>query len=142
VQKPQYDGGFISFFSYCKDWYNYTMNEMVQSDPKQALLFVCISVVIAFFLKNVFRYGAIWHQSHLRMAVVRDLRDQLFGKAMRLPLSYYTEQRKGDMMSRINSDVREIELAVIAVLELVFREPFAIIVSVASLIYLNPQLTL
>lgn len=142
LQKPHYDGGFFSFFSYCKDWYNYTMNEMVQADPKNALLFVCVSVVIAFFLKNVFRYGAIWHQSHLRMAVVRDLRDQLFGKAMRLPLSYYTEQRKGDMMSRINSDVREIELAVIAVLELVFREPFAIIVSVASLIYLNPQLTL
>ncbi|AEA44008.1 ABC transporter ATP-binding protein [Fluviicola taffensis] len=140
--KPNYSGGFINFFTYCKDWYNYTMNEMVKENPKDALLFVCISVVSAFFLKNVFRYGAVWHQSQLRMAVVRDLRDQLFAKAMRLPLSFYTEQRKGDLMARINSDVREIELAVIAILELVFREPFAILVSIASLIYISPQLTL
>lgn len=142
VAKPIMGDGFFSFFIYCKDWYNYTMNEMVKNDPKQALFFVCVSVCIAFFLKNLFRYGAIWHQSQLRMAVVRDLRDKLFSKAMRLPLSYYTEQRKGDMMSRINSDVREIELAVIAILELIFREPFAIIVSVGSLIYLSPKMTL
>lgn len=142
LEKPHYTGGFIRFFSYCKDWYNYTMNEMVKDDPKHALLFVCISVIIAFFLKNLFRYGAVWHQSQLRMAVVRDLRDQLFAKAMKLPLSFYTEQRKGDLMARINSDVREIELAVIAVLELIFREPFAIIVSVASLVYISPKLTL
>jgi ATP-binding cassette, subfamily B, bacterial MsbA len=140
--KPVYHGGFIDFFTYCKDWYNYTMNEMVNKDPKDALLFVCISVVSAFFLKNLFRYCAVWQQSQLRMAVVRDLRDQLFAKAMRLPLSFYTEQRKGDLMARINSDVREIELAVIAILELIFREPFAILVSIASLIYISPQLTL
>ncbi|WP_343748843.1 ABC transporter ATP-binding protein [Fluviicola sp.] len=142
LEKPHYPGGFIRFFTYCKDWYNYTMNEMVKDDPKHALLFVCVSVIIAFFLKNLFRYGAVWHQSQLRMAVVRDLRDQLFAKAMKLPLSFYTEQRKGDLMARINSDVREIELAVIAVLELIFREPFAIIVSVASLVYISPKLTL
>lgn len=142
LEKPHYSGGFIHFFTYCKDWYNYTMNEMVKDDPKYALLFVCVSVIIAFFLKNLFRYGAVWHQSQLRMAVVRDLRDQLFAKSMKLPLSFYTEQRKGDLMARINSDVREIELAVIAILELIFREPFAIIVSVASLVYISPKLTL
>lgn len=142
LAEPHYHGGFIKFFTYCKDWYNYTMNEMVKANPKEALLFVCVSVIAAFFLKNLFRYGAIWHQSQLRMAVVRDLRDQLFSKSMKLPLSFYTEQRKGDLMARINSDVREIELAVIAVLELVFREPFAIIVSIASLIYISPKLTL
>ncbi|MNJ82954.1 Lipid A export ATP-binding/permease protein MsbA [compost metagenome] len=142
LTEPHYHGGFIKFFTYCKDWYNYTMNEMVKDNPKEALLFVCVSVIAAFFLKNLFRYGAIWHQSQLRMAVVRDMRDKLFSKAMKLPLSFYTEQRKGDLMARINSDVREIELAVIAVLELVFREPFAIIVSVASLVYISPKLTL
>lgn len=142
LAEPHYHGGFIKFFTYCKDWYNYTMNEMVKANPKEALLFVCVSVIAAFFLKNLFRYGAVWHQSQLRMAVVRDLRDQLFSKSMKLPLSFYTEQRKGDLMARINSDVREIELAVIAILELVFREPFAIIISIASLIYISPKLTL
>ena len=60
-------------------------NTMAKDDPKGALLFVCVSVAIAFFLKNLFRYGAIYHQSQLRMAVVRDVRDALFTKALRLP---------------------------------------------------------
>lgn len=140
--EPHYDGGFVSFFRYCAEYYNYTMQEMVERDPKDALLFVCITVFIAFFLKNLFRYGAIWHQSQLRMAVVRDLKDQLFAKAMRLPISFYSNERKGDLMSRMNSDTGEIEIAVIAILELIFREPFAIITTVAALIVISPKLTL
>lgn len=142
LTKPIYSGGFISFFTYCTDLYNYTMQEMVKNDPKYALFFVCITVFAAFFLKNLFRYGAIWHQSQLRMAVVRDLKDQLYSKAMRLPLSFYTNEHKGDLMSRMNSDTGEIEIAVIAILELIFREPFAIITTVAALIFISPKLTL
>ena len=141
IKKPLLNGS-ISFLDFCKDWYNYTMQEMVKRDPKEALLFVCVSVFLAFFLKNVFRYGAIWHQSQLRMAVVRDVKNQLFHKALRLPLAYYSDERKGDLMSRMNSDVGEIELAVIAILELIFREPFAIITSIGGLIYISPKLTL
>ncbi|MFN5912304.1 MAG: ABC transporter ATP-binding protein, partial [Bacteroidota bacterium] len=103
---------------------------------------VCITVFIAFLLKNLFRYGAIWHQSELRMAVVRDLRAKLFEKSLRMPLSFFTNERKGDLMSRMNSDVGEIEIAVVSVLELIFREPIAILINVATLIYLSPQLTL
>lgn len=140
VVKPQLENVF-QLFSYIKDYYNYVMYELVQSDPKQALLFVCISVFIAFFLKNLFRYGAVWYQSELRMAVVRDVRDSIFLKALTLPLSYYSNERKGDLMARMNSDVGEIEIAVVSLLELIFREPIAIIINVASLIYLSPQLT-
>jgi subfamily B ATP-binding cassette protein MsbA len=140
VVKPHLSNIF-DLFSYIKDYYNYVMYELVQSDPKQALFFVCISVFIAFFLKNLFRYGAVWHQSELRMAVVRDVRDALFLKALTLPLSYYSNERKGDLMARMNSDVGEIEIAVVSLLELIFREPIAIIINVASLIYLSPQLT-
>ena len=142
IPKPHYDGGFFSLFEYCKDYYNYFMQEMVKDDPKLALAFVCITVFIAFFLKGIFRYGAIWHQSQLRMAVVRDLKDKLFSKALRLPLSFYTEERKGDLMARMNSDVGEIEIAVVSMLELVFREPFAVITSIGALIYISPKLTL
>lgn len=141
IKKPTLNGS-LSFLDFCKDWYNYTMQEMVKRDPKEALLFVCVSVFLAFLLKNIFRYGAIWHQSQLRMAVVRDVKNQLFQKALRLPLSYYSDERKGDLMSRMNSDVSEIELAVIAILELIFREPFAIITSIAGLVYISPKLTL
>lgn len=142
VAKPIYEGGFEGFFKYLADSYNYFMHSMAHDDPKGALLFVCVSVAVAFFLKNLFRYGAIWHQSQLRMAVVRDVRDQLFTKALRLPLSYYTEERKGDLMSRMQSDVGEIEIAVVAILELIYREPIAIILNVAALIYWSPELTL
>lgn len=142
LPEPVYNGGFSAFLIYCKDLYNYTMQEMVKEDPKDALLFVCISVLIAFFLKNLARYGAIWHQSQLRMAVVRDIKDKLFSKAMKLPLSFYTEEHKGDLMSRMNSDVGEIEIAVVAILELIYREPFAIITTVGALLYISPKLTL
>lgn len=134
--------GIGSLVDYCETWYKYTMNQMVENDPQKALLFVCISVFVAFFLKNIFRYGAIWYQSQLRMAVVRDLKNKLFEKALKLPLSFYTEQRKGDLTARINSDVLEIEIAVVAILEFVFREPIAIIINIAMLVALSPSLTL
>lgn len=142
VLKPTYDGSFIGFFEYAGKYYNFWMHETSSSDPKHALFIVCVSVVISFFLKNFFRYGAIWFQSQLRMSVVRDLRDQLFEKAMRLPLSYYTDEKRGDLMSRMQSDVGEIEIAVISMLELFFREPLAIIINLSVLIYWSPELTL
>ncbi len=140
--KPISDGTFKGFINYAAEYYNYFMQTMVQKDPKEALLFVCFSVLIAFLLKNIFRYGAIWFQSELRMVVVRDVRQRLFDKSISLPLSYYNEEKKGDLMARIQSDVNEIELAVVAVLELFFREPIAIIINIAALLYWSPKLTL
>ncbi|MCJ8289894.1 MAG: ABC transporter ATP-binding protein [Crocinitomicaceae bacterium] len=140
--QPIYEGGFINFFKYSSEYFSYVMHDMSQADPKGALLFICISVAIAFFLKNIFRYGAVWFQSQLRMAVVRDLRDALFEKSLRLPLSYYTDERKGDLMARMQSDVGEIEVAVISMLELIFREPLAIVIHLGLLIYWSPELTL
>lgn len=139
---PKYDGTFTGIFQYIGTWYNYEMNAMTQADPKGALIFVCITVAIAFFLKNIFRYGAIWFQSQLRMAVVRDVRDAIFEKAMHLPISYYTDERRGDLMSRMQSDVGIIENAVISMLELIFREPFAILITVSVLLYWSTSLTL
>ncbi|MEN9698968.1 MAG: hypothetical protein RLZZ301_166 [Bacteroidota bacterium] len=142
VKTPHFHGGATGLFDYLKDSYNYQMYELVRHDPKSALLFVCITVLLTFFLKNLFRYGAVWYQSQLRMAVVRDVRDALFEKALRLPLSYHSNEKKGDVMARMNSDVGEIEVAVVSLLELIFREPIAILINLASLIYMSPQLTL
>lgn len=143
IPKPVFEySGVTSIIEYVKEYYNYFMNSMAQEDPKTALLFVCITVVVTFFLKNLFRYLAIFHQSQLRMAVVRDYRDKMFRKAMTLPISYFTEERKGDLMSRMNNDVNEIEIAVVAMLELLFRDPISIIITVSVLIYWSPALTL
>ena len=142
ITEPIYNGGFLEAFSYAANKFQYTMQEMAETSPLNALLFVCFSVAIAFFLKNLFRYGAIWFQSQLRMSVVRDIRDKIYQKSLRLPLSYYTDERKGDLMSRMQSDVGEIEIAVISVLELIFREPISIIIHLGLLIYWSPELTL
>jgi len=140
--QPVYSGEFIDYFNYAADSFNYKMGTLAQEDPKGALFLACISIGLAFFGKTLFRYIAIWFQSQLRMAVVRDVRDSLFEKAMNLPISYYTNERKGDLISRMQSDVGEVENGVIAMLELFFREPFAIIINLIVLIYWSPELTL
>jgi subfamily B ATP-binding cassette protein MsbA len=142
INEPIYHGGFINFFKYLSKYYNYFMESMAAEDPKKALYFVCVSVFTAFLLKNIFRYGVIWSQSFLRMAVIRDIRSKLFEKSLNLPLSFYSEERKGDIMSRMNSDVGEIEVAVVSVLELVYREPISIVISIGALLYISPQLTI
>jgi ATP-binding cassette, subfamily B, bacterial MsbA len=142
VSSPIWDHSFGGLFIYIKDWYNFTMYELVSDSPKSALLFVCLTVMLAFLFKNIFRYGAVWFQSQLRMAVVRDVRDKLFEKILVLPLSYYSNERKGDLMARMNSDVGEVEVAVVSMLELLFREPIAVSINIISLVYLSPELTL
>lgn len=142
ISSPIWDHTFGGLFIYIKDWYNFTMYELVSDSPKSALLFVCLTVMLAFLFKNIFRYGAVWFQSQLRMAVVRDVRDKLFEKILVLPLSYYSNERKGDLMARMNSDVGEVEVAVVSMLELLFREPIAVAINIISLVYLSPELTL
>ena len=142
ITTPHFDGSFSGMFKYVGEWYNYQMYSMTQADPKGALIFVCITVAVAFLLKNLFRYGAIWFQSQIRTSVVRDVRDALFEKAMRLPLSHYTDERRGDLMSRMTGDVGIIENAVIAVLEMIFREPIAIIITISVLMYWSASLTI
>lgn len=142
VTEPTQQEGFINFFKYQSESFDYYMHTLAQSDPKNALFFACFSIGIAFFGKTLFRYAAIWFQSQLRMSVVRDVRNNIFEKAMRLPISYYTDERKGDLISRMQSDVGEIEIAVISMLEVFFREPFAIVINLAVLLYWSPSLTM
>ena len=132
-----------NFFSYFSDYYNYLMADyIVQHGKIGALGFICITVLIAFFLKNLFRYCAIYFQSFMRMAVVRDLRANLFLKSTTLPISYHTEEKKGDMLARMTSDLNEIEVAVVKGLEMVFRDPFSIAIHLGILFYWSTNLTL
>ena len=139
---PKYEGGWSGIFQYINDYYNFQLYEFVSISPRSALLYVCVSVLLAFVLKNVFRYAAVWTQSEIRMAVVRDVRSALFDKALSLPLAYHSNEKKGDLMARMNSDVNEIEVAVVSLLELIFREPLAILINLLTLIYMSPKLTL
>jgi subfamily B ATP-binding cassette protein MsbA len=139
---PKSPDSLVGMGSYIKDFYQFHMATMVKHDPKMALIIVCLIVFAAFFLKNLFRYGAVWFQSELRMVVVRDVRNKIFYKSLILPLSFHSNERRGDIMARMNSDVGEIEIAVVSMLELIFREPIAVIINVVTLILLSPELTL
>lgn len=141
--KPVFEGGFFGVFDFLTGYYQYFMNNyLFQYGKEQTLIFICISVLGAFFLKNLFRYLGIWHLSQLRMAVVRDVRNQLYAKSLRLPMRYYSEEKKGDLMARMSSDVNEVEFGVMSALQLVFRDPIDVILTISVLLYTSVQLTL
>ena len=126
------------------EYFDYYLGQFIASadDKIGALIFICILVGSLFFLKNLCRYLAKVFMAQLRSGVVRDIRFQIFGKIIELPLSYYNEERKGDILARITSDVSEIEWSIMNSLEMVFRDPLTIILSFAILIVISPQLTL
>lgn len=109
---------------------------------KVALFSVVICVLLASLLKNLFTYLALWHITPIRNGVVRDLRNQLYNKILSLPVGYFTEERKGDIMSRMTNDVNEVETSIVRSLEMFFRDPITIVVHLAGLIIISPQLTL
>ena len=107
-----------------------------------ALAYVCVGIIVSFLLKNVFRYLALFFMSPVRNGIIRDLRNALYTHLLGLHLGYFTEERKGGLISRITSDVQEVEASILNVLEAVFREPFIIVGSLAIMIWFSPQLTL
>ncbi len=108
----------------------------------EALLFICALVLVVFFMKNLFRYGAMYFLAPVRNGVVQDIRNELFAKLLSLPLGYYANEKKGDVLTRMTSDVHEVEHGIISVLEVTFREPITIIVYLGAMIFMSPQLTL
>ena len=122
---------------------NHYFENLIYSQGKEkALLIVCILIIIIFFLKNLFRYLAMYFIVPLRTGIVRDIRKELFESYMKLPLSYYSEQRTGDMISRITLDVMEVEMSILKVIEVVFKAPLIIIGSIFFMLYVSPQLSL
>ena len=139
---PNYSGKITDLPNFIADWYDYTMNKMVIQDPQKALFLVCIFVFAAFFLKNLSRYFAVWFQSEYRARVVRDIRNDLFEKVLKLPLGFHSNERKGDILTRMGHDVGEVENAVVCSLELIFRDPISIAIHVGTLLMISVELTL
>jgi subfamily B ATP-binding cassette protein MsbA len=107
-----------------------------------ALLMVCIIVVVASLFKNGFIFLANNSMAYIRACTVRDLRAKMYNKVLRLPLSFFTDARKGDIMTRISNDVQEIEISVMSSLTMLFRDPLYILIFVLYLFSTSLQLTL
>ena len=129
--------------AWLNDAFTYHLSGLISSQGKlSALLFICIVIVLLTFFKNLFRYMAMYALAPIRNGVVRDLRNKLMDKVLHLQLSYFNNEKKGDIMSRITSDVSEIEWSIMQSLELIFREPLLILISLITLIMISPYLTL
>src|ERR1700757_267583 len=129
--------------AYLNDAFTYHLSGLISNQGKlSALLFICIVIVLLTFFKNLFRYMAMFALAPIRNGVVRDLRNRLMDKVLHLQLSYFSNEKKGDIMSRITSDVSEIEWSIMQSLELVFREPLLVVMSLGLLIAISPYLTL
>jgi subfamily B ATP-binding cassette protein MsbA len=126
---------------------NYVKNYLYQtmSEPGgdiKALVFICLIVFVSILLKNLFAYLSMYFLNPIRNRIVNDMRSNMYAKILALPIGFFSEQRKGDIMSKLSNDLSDVESSTISVLESLFREPIQIILFFVYLIILSPQLTL
>jgi subfamily B ATP-binding cassette protein MsbA len=129
--------------SFAKEYLYYEISKLNESNgPQYALLLSVIVIITTFLLKNAFGYFASYHLMHLRNGVLKDMRVQLFNKIISLPLGFYSEKRKGDVMARMLGDVGEFQNSFFVVLELIVREPLTILFTIISMFIISTKLTL
>ncbi|GGB13723.1 ABC transporter ATP-binding protein [Puia dinghuensis] len=115
---------------------------MRHSDKSTTLLVICLLIIITTILKNLFYYWSSYISSPIRSATITFLRNDLYDKILALPIGYFTEQRKGDLISRMTNDIYEIESSVVSTLEGMIKDPLTIIGYLAYMVYLSPWLSL
>jgi subfamily B ATP-binding cassette protein MsbA len=136
--EPEFSISANGFLNYIK----YYISDLIRThDAQYALGAICVLIICGIFLKNLFIYLSYRLLAPMRNLVLQRLRADLFSKILELPIGYFTEQRKGDIISRMSNDSNEIEWSVISTLEALIREPLTIIIILAMLIFLSPTLT-
>ena len=142
TEKPQYEG-ISKLGDYIENSINFFITQKVNEQGElNALLIMIVIVISTFLLKNLFGYLAMFFITFLRNGVLKDVRNDLYEKTVDLPLAYFSEKRKGDIIARISTDVLEIQHSFLSILELIVREPLMILFTVIAMLALSPQLTL
>ncbi|MEM1406522.1 MAG: ABC transporter ATP-binding protein [Bacteroidota bacterium] len=127
---------------YISDYFNYYFTNVISEHGEtQALVFVCIVVLGSVFLTNVFRYLATIISARIRLDAVKYLRMAIYEQVSRMHLGFFTNERKGDLMSRITNDVQEVEASVLASPKALFREPVQVIIYFIALFAISAKLT-
>ena len=136
-------GSFAFSAAYIKNYSNYVFSSSIEKfGEANTLMYVVFIFAFASFIKNLFIFLANNCMARMRAGTVRDIRSRVYAKVLRLPLSYFSEARKGDLMTRVSNDVQEIEISVMSSLSMMFRDPFTILIFVIYLIVNSAQLTL
>ena len=131
----------ISAKSLLNNFNYYLGNYIIEHGQLNALMLISMLVVIMFFLKNLTRYLGMYFLVPIRNGVVRDIRRDVYYKILSLPIGYFTDERKGDLMARMTSDVQEVEWGIMNSLEAAFREPLNIIVFLITMFTMSSELT-
>ena len=138
---------FFEFFDVHKEYYtdlaNYysTMNS-IEFGEMNTLSYMVVAIIIAFFFKNIAGYSALYFITFLRNGVLKDLRMSVYEKTLSLPISYFSEKKKGDLMARILGDINTIQTSFLSVLELLVREPLTILFTIIAMFTISVELTL
>ena len=138
---PEYQG-MGNLKDYLQDYLNYRVTAYAGEDELSALVLVIGLVLILFLLKNVFNYLAMYFITFLRNGVLKDIRNKMYEKIVELPLSFFSEKKKGDVIARITSDVLEIQHSFLSILELIVREPLTILFTIIVMFFISVKLTI
>ena len=140
--EPVYSGNMSDYFSYLKDYAYYLVEVNAREHGALTVLaWLCVITAFAFLVRNIFRYIGSLMLIYYRVGVAKDLRTSIYQKILTLPVSFFTEQRKGDMMSRMSNDVGEVEGSILGSLVELVNSPFMLISTLITLFYLSPELT-
>jgi len=141
-EKPVYEG-FTSLIPYTKESFYFFLTQKIDNEgPMAALIVICIASIVIFLFKNLFRYAAMYFLAFLRTGMVKDIQDSLYLKIVDLPISFFSEKRKGDLLARMTADVKEVEGSIINSLEGLVREPITIVIFLVSMLIVSVKLTL
>ncbi len=126
-----------------KNFFNFYVSQIIEDYGKHnALIFIGVFLVIAVFLKVGFTYLASYVMISLRNGIVLDIRSEIYNKMIKLPLGFFSEEKKGDIMARTTNDVQEVENSIANSLEMMFKNPVIILISLLVMIYMSWSLTL
>jgi subfamily B ATP-binding cassette protein MsbA len=142
VELPKYKG-LWEITSYGKEYLQYYITKLTIENGIQYALLLTVALVISTFLfKNAFNYFAAQHLTKIKNGVLHDLREKMYDKIISLPISYYSEKRKGDVMARMLGDVNEVQNSFFIILELIVKEPLTILFAIIAMMKISIELTL
>lgn len=123
--------------------FNYVISSLLaEYGTELTLIYVCIAVVVLFFMRNLFTYLSSYFMAPVRNGIVEDMRNRMYNKILHLPMSFFSSERKGDIMSRVSNDVQEVDTSVMSSIQVLFKDPVFILFYLTSLFVMNFRLTL
>lgn len=123
--------------------FNYFISSLlIEHGTSKTLVFVCITITILFLFRNIFTYLSTYFMAPVRNGIVEDLRNKMFRKTLFLPMSFFSSERKGDILSRISNDVQEVDNSVMSSIQVIFKDPVFIVFYLTTLFLMNFKLTL